>query len=284
MIDLHTHTTFSDGSLTPTQLVAEASAKGLTAVAITDHDTVDGLPEGLAAGEAFGVRVVPGVEINLEHEGVTMDLLGYFLQGAPSDRLREALTEMRRSRDERNARILEKLAGLGFALGEDDLAEVSSAGAIGRPHIGEALRRRGYVGSIAEAFELLLRRGGPAWVDRRRVSLAAAIRLLTDSGGLPVLAHPGLIRVDAAGLERIVAAAAGMGIVGLECHYPRHDAATERRCLDLCARYGLAATGGSDYHGSIKPDVALGADADGAGFPDSLLADLERRGDALLPA
>jgi len=113
MIDLHTHTTFSDGSLTPTQLVEQAAAMGLTAVAVTDHDTVDGLPEALAAGQRFAIEVVPGVEINLEHERVTMDMLGYFLGGCPSDGLKEELAELRVYRDERNARIVERLAELG---------------------------------------------------------------------------------------------------------------------------------------------------------------------------
>ena len=213
MIDLHAHTTFSDGSLTPTQLVEEAVALGLTAVAVTDHDTVDGLPEALAAGERLGIRVVPGVEINLEHERVTMDMLGYFLGGCPSEELKAELAELRLYRDERNGRILERLAELGYPLDPADLAAAAENGAVGRPHIGEAMVRRGYAGSITEAFERFLRRGAPAWVDRRRLSLGAALRLLRASGGLPVLAHPGIIRTDAAGLEHIVrdAVAAGHG-------------------------------------------------------------------------
>ena len=265
MIDLHTHTTFSDGSLTPTQLVEEAAALGLTAVAVTDHDTVDGLPEALAAGERLGIRVVPGVEINLEHERVTMDMLGYFLGGLPERRAQGASSPSCACyRDERNARILERLAELGYPLDPADLAAAAENGAVGRPHIGEAMVRRGYVGSITEAFERFLRRGAPAWVDRRRLSLGAAMRLLRASGGLPVLAHPGIIRTDAAGLEHIVRDAARLGMAGIECYYPLHDEATVARCLALARKYALVPTGGSDFHGAVKPDAHLGV---GSGRP-----------------
>jgi len=275
MIDLHTHTTFSDGSLTPTELVEEATALGLTAVAVTDHDTVDGLPEALAAGERLSIRVVPGVEINLEHERVTMDVLGYFLGGDPSAELKAELAELRIYRDERNARILGRLAELGYALEPDDLAAAAENGAVGRPHIGEALVRRGYAGSIAEAFERFLRRGAPAWVDRRRLSLRAAMRVLRTSGGLPVLAHPGIIRADTAGLEHIVRDAARLGMAGIECYHPLHDEATVARCLALAEKYALVPTGGSDFHGSVKPDAHLGIGSAGLPLPDELLADLE---------
>jgi hypothetical protein len=274
MIDLHTHTTYSDGSQTPAELVAEAAAKGLTAVAVTDHDTVDGLPEALAAGERLGIEVVPGVEINLEHDRVTMDMLGYFLAGVPSDELQRELAELRAYRDERNARILERLAGLGLPLDPQELAAAGEHGAVGRPHIGEAMVRRGYVSSIAEAFELYLRRGAAAWVDRRRLALGHALRLLRGSGALPVLAHPGLIRTDAAGLDRIVRDAARRGMAGIECYYPLHDEQTVARCLGLAEKYALVPTGGSDYHGTVKPDIRLGVSAGGRPVPDHVLSDL----------
>jgi 3',5'-nucleoside bisphosphate phosphatase len=276
MIDLHTHTTFSDGSLPPARVVEEAVAEGLTAVAITDHDTIDGLHEALAAGERLGIEVVPGVEINLEHERVTMDLLGYFLDDCPSTELERVLADLRSYRDERNAQILERLAGLGLPVDPEDLAAAAENGAVGRPHIGEAMMRRGYVSSISEAFERYLRRGAPAWVDRRRLSLGAAVRLLQESCGLPVLAHPGIIRTDADGLEHIVRDAARLGIVGLECYHPQHDEATVKRCLALAAEHDLVATGGSDFHGTIKPNARIGRGPGGMRLPDALLAGLKR--------
>ncbi len=271
MIDLHTHTSFSDGSQTPTELVAKAAQLGLSAIAVTDHDTVEGLAEAMAAGERLGVRVVPGVEINLEHDRVTMDLLGYFIDGSPSDELKDELAQLRAFRDERNARIVARLAELGYPLEEAGLESLAENGAVGRPHIGEAMRRHGYVASISEAFERFLRRGGPAWVDRQRLSLSRALKLLRSSGGLPVLAHPGLIRTDEPGLERIVREAARLGLAGIEWYYPLLDEATVRRCLQLGAKYSLVPTGGSDYHGSVKPKARLGIGAAGRPIPDEIL-------------
>jgi predicted metal-dependent phosphoesterase TrpH len=274
VIDLHTHTTYSDGSQSPTDLVKEAAGLGLSAVAVTDHDTVDGLAEALEAGERYGIEVVPGIEINLEHDRVTMDMLGYFLAGMPTAELQQELAELRTYRAERNARMLERLAELGLPLDEDDLAAAAENGAVGRPHIGEAMVRRGYVSSISEAFELYLRRGAPAWVDRRRLALGRALKLLRASGALPVLAHPGIIRADATGLNHIVRDAARGGMAGIECYYPLHDEETVARCLGLARKYALVPTGGSDYHGTVKPDIRLGVASGGGPVPDQVLTDL----------
>jgi len=274
VIDLHAHTRFSDGSLTPTELVELAVREGLKAVAITDHDSIDGLEEALAAGERLGIEVVPGVELNLEHEQVTMDLLGYFFDCCPGDEMQAELAELRRYRDERNARILDRLAELDMPIEPEELAAIAVHGAVGRPHIGEAMRRRGYADSIRDAFQRYLRRGAPAWVDRRRLSFAQAVRLLRDSGGLPVIAHPGLVRTDRAGLAAIARDAARLGVVGIECHYPLHDEETVAACRALCERYGLVATGGSDFHGDVKPNVRLGRADGGRPIDDRLLEDL----------
>jgi predicted metal-dependent phosphoesterase TrpH len=254
--------------------VEEAAAVGLAAVAVTDHDTVDGLPEALAAGERLGIEVIPGVEINLEHDRVTMDMLGYFLAGAPTDELEHELAELRAYRDERNARMLGRLAELGLPLDPAALAAAAENGAVGRPHIGEAMMRRGYVSSMSEAFERYLGRGAPAWVDRRRLSLGRALKLLRASGALPVLAHPGLIRTDAAGLNHVVRDAARAGLAGIECYYPLHDEDTVAACLSLARKYALVPTGGSDYHGSVKPKTRLGVGSGGRPVPDHVLMDL----------
>jgi len=277
MIDLHAHTTSSDGSLTPTQLVALAAEIGLSAVAITDHDSIDGLQEGLRAGGRYGIEVVPGVEIPLEFESFTLDMLGYFLCGAPSHEFRRQLERLRRDRDERNVSILAKLAELGYPLEPAELADVADGEAVGRPHIGEAMRRRGYVNTITEAFERFLRRGAPAFVDRRRLGLTKAVRLIEGSGGVAVIAHPGIIRTDDAGLRRLVHEAARQGVVGLECSYPRYSDEIEARCLTLAAEFDLVPTGGSDFHGEIKPDNPLGKGTGGRSISDEALAELKAR-------
>jgi predicted metal-dependent phosphoesterase TrpH len=192
----------------------------------------------------------------------------------PTDELQRELKELRAYRVERNDRMLERLAELGMPLDPVDLAAASENGAVGRPHIAEALVRRGYASSISEAFELYLRRGAPAWVDRRRLALGRALKLLRASGALPVLAHPGIIRTDPAGLNHIVRDAARAGLAGIECYYPLHDAVTVARCLGLADRYALVATGGSDSHGTVKPEAHLGVGSLGAPVPDEVLTDL----------
>ena len=292
MVDLHTHTTYSDGTFSPRRLVELAAQVGLSAVAITDHDSIDGVAEAAAAGSELGVEVVAGVEINLFHDQLTVDLLGYFPGEplgaaqpgaelhAPEPRggeLRTALIELRQARDERNAQILERLAELGYPVAPEELAAIAGSGAVGRPHIGEAMRRRGYVDSITEAFERFLARGAPAWVDRRRLSLREAVRLVARADGLAVIAHPGIIRTDAAGLARLVGEARRCGVDGLECFYPEHDEQTVARCLVLAATNGLVPTGGSDFHGENKPDVRLGQANGGRPVPDAVLAGLKAR-------
>jgi predicted metal-dependent phosphoesterase TrpH len=277
MIDLHAHSRCSDGTLSPSELVALAKEIGLSAVALTDHDTVDGHEEALAAGLRLGIEVVPGVEINLEHEQITFDMLGYFLNGAPSDDLRRQLQQLRLSRDERNERILAKLAAIGYPVSAEELATIAGGEAVGRPHIGEALRRLGYVDTINEAFSRFLRRGAPAFVDRPRLSLAEGARLLRASGGTAVIAHPGIIRTDAAGLRDLCAAAAHAGVVGFECYYSSYTPQTMATCLQLAAEFDFVATGGSDFHGATKPTVRLGAGPGGMPIPDHLLSDLKQR-------
>ena len=271
MIDLHTHTTHSDGTLAPRAVVALAKAVGLTAVAITDHDTIDGLDEAVDAGRDLGIEVVPGVEINCEHRRVTADLLGYFFGERPGDEFEDTLHELRTYRNERNARMLERLTELGYPLDAEELARVAGGRAVGRPHLAEALRRRGYVETVNEAFERFLSRGAPAWVDRRRLNLGEAIRLVCKVGGIAVIAHPGIIRTDHAGLARLVRTATACGLGGLECHHPSHDDDTVHRCLALALEYGLAPTGGSDFHGDTKPTIPLGLGAHDRPIDDGIL-------------
>ena len=282
MIDLHVHTSCSDGSFAPAAVVALAAETGLSAIAITDHDTVDGIDEALAAGREHGVQVIAGVELSLDHGPRMLDVLGYFFDGLTAGPMHDKLAELRTYRHERNAVILERLAELGMPVTTDELAGIADGEAVGRPHIAEALRRRGDVETINEAFERFLRRGAPAYVDRRRLSLGEGIRLITAAGGVVAIAHPGLIRTDEVGLAALVRDASRLGVVAIECLYPAHSAETEARCLALAARHGLLPTAGSDFHGTVKPEIKLGRSGltpSGADrtIPDSLLAELRER-------
>ena len=246
--DLHTHTLASDGTGTPTDNVRLASEAGLSAVAVTDHDTVGGLEEALQAGAVYGVTVVPGVEISTMHEGFDIHVLGYWID-KDDPVLLSRLEQLRRVRDRRNEMIVERLRELGLDLTMDDVLQslqtVKKQGdTIGRPHIADALVRKGYVGSMAEAFERYLGSGAAAFVSPPRITPFEAVRWVQEAGGAPVLAHPGLY-----GRDDLIASLAAEGLVGLEAYHADHSPGQEAHYAAMADRYGLVVTAGSDYHG-----------------------------------
>lgn len=258
LVDLHLHSTASDGSLTPTEVVRLAKERGLAAVALTDHDTVDGLAEAVAAGEAFGVEVIPGVEISAQHGLGSMHVLGYFVNYT-SPRLAERLAVLKKARAERNPRILAKLNALGIPLTLEEVKQVSGGGQVGRPHIARALYEHGYVRTLQEAFDLYLGNQGRAYVSKFRYPPEEAIAMIREAGGLAVLAHPftlGLNTCDT--LKPFLKDLMSMGLTGLECYYPEHSPEQEALYLKLARDLGLLVTGGSDFHGDNKPEVDLG--------------------------
>lgn len=265
--DMHVHTTASDGRTGPAAVVEEARRLGLKALAITDHDSVDGLQPALAAGAALGVRVVAGVELSTEWEEEEVHILGYFLPLADQG-LRAKLEGLRAGRERRARRMVERLNELGYRLELEEVRRQAAGGALGRPHVARVLIEHGYVGSVEEAFRKLLDRGKPAYVPREKITPETAVRWLRELGALPVLAHPGLLGRDEL-VEQLVPA----GLVGLEVYYPEHSAADIDRYLALAARFGLAVTGGSDYHGGGEGRAALGS----AGVSLSLLEELAGR-------
>ena len=256
-VDLHAHSTASDGSERPSALVEKARGLGLTALALTDHDTLEGVEEAQKAAVGADLELIPGTELSLDHQGA-MHLVVLWLQPG-SGPLQDRLGSIQRGRHARNAAIVELLGDLGMPVSIEEVVEESGSGSVGRPHIAAVMMRKGYVQSVAEAFDLWLGAGRPAYAGRPRLSPEEAIDLAIASGGVPVLAHPhtlGINRADEMAdlLDRLRSA----GLVGLEAAcsgYRRHE---REGYADLARRFGLVASGGSDYHGLYKPGLKLG--------------------------
>lgn len=278
-IDLHAHTTASDGSLTPTELVEKAAGLGLAALAVTDHDTIGGLSKALAAAADAGIELVPGVELSVEDDSGRFHLLGLLIDPEDETLLR-TLEEIRKSRAERNAQMAEKMEALGLPVTMDDVrAEAGEdAQVIARPHFAQALIKKGVVGSVAEAFEKYLSTGKPLYLPKQVLTPKDAIALIHGAGGVAVMAHPGLVPLDddalAARVERL---ATDAGLDGIEAYYSQHTQAQTERFLGLAKRLNIIVSGGSDFHGTPKPHVPLGVVYEGRAAAPEILDGLRAR-------
>ncbi len=255
MLDLHIHTTASDGSLTPTQVVQLARKRGFSLIAVTDHDTMGGVAEALEAGKKYNVDVVPGVEIS---SGVTLEvhMLGYGM--SPDHPVMKAMMEdMRAARVERMERIIENLQKMGVPITVEEV-EAVAGGAIGRPHIAQVLIAHGLVPDVRTAFREYIGVGAKAYVERRKMTSEQVIANIRDAGGVPVLAHGGLLRISEVELNQWIDSMAKKGLMGLECYHNAHTPQMERLLRAAAERNGLLVTGGSDFHGASRPDVELG--------------------------
>ena len=242
-IELHCHSTASDGDCTPTELVDRALAIGITSLALTDHDTVDGVPEALEAAKEHSLRVIPAVELSCHFETTEVHLLGYFVEHRDPDFL-SLLAAMRAERRQRVRRILEKLADLGVVLQYEAVEEEASGDALGRPHVARAMVTKGYSSSVAQAFDNYIGNRGPAYVGRSLLSLENGIEAIRKAGGVSVIAHPGSYR-DWARVERMM----HLPVNGVEVWHPAHKKADRKRAKRLGGRYNKVLTGGSDFHG-----------------------------------
>ena len=250
-VDLHSHSTASDGALPPAAVVEEARRKGLTALALTDHDTVAGLAEARLAGEQLGVRIVPGIELSAVEGDVETHLLGLHLRDVETMEAQLlALRDMRRVRAER---MVERLNALGVKVTMDAVLANAAGGAIGRPHVARAVVAAGGAGDMREAFDRYLGNGRPAYVGKDRLAMADAIRMVHDAGGIAVLAHPG----ETATRERL-AALAKLGLDGCEVRHPSHSEEAMGRIGRLVEELGLLPSGGSDWHGTYDGWRTLG--------------------------
>lgn len=256
-IDLHTHTAASDGADSPADLVALAASENLAAVAVTDHDTVSGLAEATEAGRALGVSVVRGCELAVASPFGEVHILGLWLPEHPTH-LASALETIRAARDDRNREMVEKFRRVGYAVSYPELAAVAAGESVGRPHMARLLVDKGICASTREAFAKFLGDDKGMYVPRVLPSPEEGIALLKEEGATTVIAHPMLLRASLPELEALVGRLAGLGLDAVEAYYSEHDAAATRRALKLAARFDLGVSGGSDYHGSVRPDVKLG--------------------------
>jgi len=258
LIDLHTHSTASDGSFPPKEVVRLAKEGGLKAIALTDHDTIDGIPEAMAAGARWGVEIIPGVEISAHFPGGTMHVLGYFIDYT-NGLLDERLAVLKQARADRNPQIVAKLNALGIPLTMEQVVRVSGGGQVGRPHIARALLEAGYVSTTQEAFDKYLRNGAPAYVEKFRFPPRDALAMIREAQGVPVLSHPFTLELGSAyALKNTLLELKDLGLAGIEVFYSDHSREQEALYLKLATELGLLVTGGSDFHGQNKPEVALG--------------------------
>lgn len=242
-VDLHLHTTASDGELTPTELVREAKAHGLECIAITDHDSTNGIEEAAAEGERLGVQVIPGIEMSTDIPRAEVHILGYYLDYADAG-FQTTLQQLRDSRRERAERMIAKLAEMGLVVPLERVLEVAGSGSIGRPHIAEVMVEMGYVSSMVEAFASYIGRNAPAYVERYKLTPREAVAVIRGVKGLPVLAHPAEIVVLPNLLPELISA----GLVGLEAYYSDYSPEAVEGLLALADEYGLIPTGGTDFH------------------------------------
>jgi predicted metal-dependent phosphoesterase TrpH len=244
-VDLHMHTTASDGRFTPEEIVHKAVEKGLTVIAITDHDSVDGIAPALMAAEAFpSLKVIPCVEISTDVPTGEVHMLGYFIDYDNRD-LQARLERMRHSRRERAQGMVAKLKNLGVQIEWERVQEIAGTGSLARPHLAQAMLEKGYVASLKEAFNKYIGRDGPAYVEREKMTPVEAVELILWANGLPVLAHP-LTMND---LETAVIQLKSAGLVGMETYYNGYTAEEINTLVSLARKYNLITTGGSDYHG-----------------------------------
>jgi predicted metal-dependent phosphoesterase TrpH len=288
VVDLHTHSTASDGTDSPSELVRKAIDLGLSAIALTDHDTIGGLREAKSAAELLGLELVPGIELSIEDgETKRFHLLSYFID-IENPGLAKVLENVRRWRTDRNALILERAHRAGIDLTLDDVKNEAGPGAIvlGRPHFAAALVKKGIATSIADAFDRFLASGRPLNEPKPSLSPNEAAKLLHGAGGITMLAHPGLITwADKTGLAKYIGELkVADAIDGIECYYFRYSKEQTQFFVGLAKEFDLLISGGSDYHGDNKPDVPLGQVYDGHALPYSILAPLREASSRRLSA
>ncbi len=272
-VDLHLHSVYSDGSETPGAIVERALRARLHAIALTDHDTLAGVDEAAAAAGAAGLAFVPGVELSVEWATGPMHLLVYHLEPGPGP-LQDRLVEIQAGRARRNEQIASRLVAIGLEVTLAEVEDEAGGGGVGRPHFAAVLLRKGYVTSIRDAFDRYLAAGRPGYVNRERLDAVTAIRLARASGAVPVIAHPHTLGITAGEFRAAFEQLTEVGLGGIEAYYAEYRPEMRRHLAEICRALGIAATGGSDFHGSYKPGLEVGTGYGDLSVPDDTLDSL----------
>ena len=274
-VDLHLHTTASDGVLSPAEIVRYAKAKGLQAIAITDHDTIDGCEEGLSEGGRIGFEVIPGIEISAEYSPGSMHILGFCLD-IHHPLLNERLEYLQKARAERNPKMVAKLNQLGIMITYEEVLKASGGGQVGRPHFANVLLEKKVVKSFQEAFDRFLKKGAPAYADKFRFTSKEALHFIREARGVAVLAHPNTLGVSRSSeLEKVITQLVDEGLQGIEVYYPEHSSTEVVQYKTLADRYKLLSTGGTDYHGIEKNELDIGVGRGEMKLPYSIVEDIK---------
>lgn len=262
--DLHTHSIFSDGTYTPTEIVDGALTAGLSAIALTDHNTVDGLPEFLAAADGKNIHIVPGAEFSVDYNGKELHILGLFIAPEHFDEVTRLMEDANERKEQSNIALVRSLNRVGYRLDYEVLKSATPNGKINRAHIAAAMVEKGYVASVQEAFATVLSKTAGHYTEPKRITAADMIRFIHSIGAVAVLAHPFLHLQET---ELIGFLKETKGLTGMECYYSTYDEKTIRLSIDIAEAFGLVCSGGSDFHGANKPDIALGVGKGGLTVP-----------------
>ena len=257
-VDLHTHSNVSDGSMSPAELVRHAIDSGLQVLALTDHDTIDGLSEAIAAAKGTNLTLVSGVELAAWYDKkVELHIVGLFVDHE-DDVFKKAMKDMQEVRESRNERMVDLMQRGGIDITLEQLTREEGDGILTRANFAAYLKNHGYVGSINEAFDRYLDNGKPFYIPRETLSPDRAIQLILGAGGIPILAHPMLYKIGGETREKIIRELIEMGLLGMETYYSMNTPSDTQYCLELARRYNLLRSGGSDYHGTYKPHIEIG--------------------------
>ncbi len=266
-VDLHLHSTRSDGTDEPGAVVGLAVEAGLTAMALTDHDNLDGIAEARTAAASAGLELIPGTELSVDWNGSAMHMLVYYLEPGEGP-LQNELAGIRAGRSDRNTLIVQRLVDLGIDITYEEVAAEAGGAVIGRPHFATVLRNKGVVEDNQEAFDRFLASGRPAYVERTRLEARRAIELARASSAVPVIAHPHTIGVSREDYARAFIGLVEAGLGGIEAHYAEYEPDQRAHLAEICSALGIAATGGTDYHGTYKPGLRVGVGRGDLEVPD----------------